>query len=101
MHFVESDGSELASLWQWTLMPGDTHESDAHSPGTKEILHVIRGTVTLGMSVDSIDLSAGETFAFAGDQPHSYANTGTETATFILTVSESDVGIMSEGNQHG
>ena len=101
MHFVESDGSELASLWQWTLMPGDTHESDAHSPGTKEILHVVRGTVTLGMSVDRVDLSAGaRPSLLLATNPTRMRILG-ETATFMLTVSEPDVGIMSEGNQHG
>jgi DNA-binding XRE family transcriptional regulator/quercetin dioxygenase-like cupin family protein len=92
---------DVLALWQWTLMLGDVHESDAHSLGTREILHVVGGTVTLGMSAERLELGAGDTIAFAGDQPHSYANAGIETATFTLTVSEPGVGITSSGSQHG
>jgi transcriptional regulator with XRE-family HTH domain len=86
---------DILELWQWTLPPGDIHESPAHSPGTREILHVTGGTVTLTTGPDATALATGDTYAFDGDQPHSYANTSTHQATFTLAVFEPDVGAPS------
>ena len=91
---------DVLALWQWTLAPGDVHKSDAHSPGTREILHVISGMVTITLTGEPLQLSTGDTLTFAGDQPHSYANPGSEIATFSLTVSEPDVGAPHPGNRH-
>jgi transcriptional regulator with XRE-family HTH domain len=83
---------DVLELWQWVLHPGDVHESPAHSPGTREILHVTGGTLTLTTGPDTITLSTGDTYAFSGDQPHRYANTSAHQATFTLAVFEPDVG---------
>ena len=37
---------DVVELWDWTLGPGDTHVSEAHTAGTKELLQVQEGTVT-------------------------------------------------------
>lgn len=92
---------DVLALWEWTLAPGDVHESDAHSPGTKEILHVTAGVVTLTIGEDRVQLATGDTFTFAGDRFHAYANDGTDTVTFTLAVSEPDVGTGLQGSQHG
>jgi transcriptional regulator with XRE-family HTH domain len=78
----------VLALWSWRLMPGDTHASNAHPAGTREILHVTSGAITLSISSDPMELSEGDTFSFGGDQPHSYANAGHEPATFTLVVSQ-------------
>ncbi len=44
---VGSDERDHLELWHWTLAPGDDHGSDAHAPGTREMVHVIAGTLTL------------------------------------------------------
>ena len=38
---------DVLELWDWTLAPGDRHDSEAHVRGTKEILQVREGTVTV------------------------------------------------------
>ena len=38
---------DVVELWDWTLGPGDQHTSDAHAPGTKELLQVHEGKVTV------------------------------------------------------
>ncbi|MBD4633520.1 XRE family transcriptional regulator, partial [Xanthomonas citri pv. citri] len=38
---------EVVELWDWTLAPSERHDSEAHSDGTRELLHVQEGTVTV------------------------------------------------------
>ena len=35
---------DVVELWDWTMAPGDQHVSEAHSPGTMELLQVQEGT---------------------------------------------------------
>jgi transcriptional regulator with XRE-family HTH domain len=77
---------DLTELWDWTLGPGDAHTSDAHTPGTKELLQVQRGTVRLEAAGELADLAAGDAATFPGDVTHGYANPGPEPARFTLAV---------------
>src|SRR5699024_1972064 len=38
---------DVVELWEWTLGPGDRHESEAHVRGTTELVQVLDGTLTL------------------------------------------------------
>jgi transcriptional regulator with XRE-family HTH domain len=91
---------DVLELWAWTLQPLDIHESPAHTPGTREILHVSAGAVTLKTGLDTIELAVGDTYAFDGDQRHSYANTSDHQATFTLAVFEPAVGTKSAREEH-
>lgn len=83
---------DVVELWDWTLGPGDAHVSEAHTPGTKELLQVQEGMVTLEVADQSVILDAGDAVAFPGDVAHSYANPGTQPARFSLAVFEPGVG---------
>ncbi|MHC5557757.1 helix-turn-helix domain-containing protein [Kocuria sp. U4B] len=83
---------DVVELWDWTLGPGDRHGSEAHTPGTKELLQVQQGTITVQVAEQSIVLEAGDAVSFPGDVVHAYANPGTGTARFSLTVYEPGVG---------
>jgi quercetin dioxygenase-like cupin family protein len=83
---------DVVELWDWTLGPGDHHESEAHAPGTKELLQVQQGTITVEVAGQPVSLGAGDAVAFPGDAAHSYANPGTEPARFSLAVFEPGVG---------
>jgi transcriptional regulator with XRE-family HTH domain len=83
---------DVVELWDWTLGPGDRHGSEAHAPGTKELLQVQEGTVTVEVGDRSTDLAAGDAISFPGDVAHAYANPGTRPARFVLTVFEPGVG---------
>jgi transcriptional regulator with XRE-family HTH domain len=83
---------DVGELWDWTLGPGDQHVSEAHTPGTKELLQVLEGTITVEVADQSIILHAGDAVAFPGDVAHSYASPGTQRARFSLAVFEPGVG---------
>jgi transcriptional regulator with XRE-family HTH domain len=83
---------DVLELWDWTLAPGDRHDSEAHVRGTKEILQVREGTVTVRVADQCEVLEIGDAISFASDVAHSYANEGAEPARFSLTVFEPGVG---------
>ena len=92
---------DVVELWDWTLGPGDRHASEAHAPGTKELVHVQDGSITVEVADQSVTLDAGDAVAFPGDVAHSYANPGTQPARFSLAVFEPGVGAgapRSEGS---
>lgn len=86
---------DVLELWDWTLAVGDRHNSEAHVRGTKEILQVREGTVTVAVADQVEVLAVGDAISFASDVAHSYANEGTEPARFSLTVFEPGVGVGS------
>jgi quercetin dioxygenase-like cupin family protein len=87
-----TESPDVVELWDWTLGAGDRHESEAHSPGTKELLQVQAGTVSVVVAGEEFILEAGDAVSFPGDAAHSYANTGSEPARFSLAVFEPGVG---------
>jgi transcriptional regulator with XRE-family HTH domain len=87
---------DVVELWDWTLAPGDRHESEAHTPGTRELLQVLEGTITIELDDETITLDAGDAVAFASDVPHAYLNLGDHTARFSLAVFEPGVGTRTE-----
>jgi len=81
-----SDPRPSLELWRWTLRPGEKRESDAHAPGTKEIVYVQEGTLTLGVGGRTDLVEEGAAAVFVGDRPHSYANTGDGDIHFLMAV---------------
>jgi transcriptional regulator with XRE-family HTH domain len=82
---------DVVELWDWTLSPGDAHVSEAHARGTKELVQVQHGMITVEVAGQSVTLEAGDAVAFSGDVAHSYANPGTQPARFCLAVFEPGV----------
>ena len=83
---------DVVELWDWTLGPADHHAGEAHAPGTRELLQVQQGTLTVAVDGGTFHLGAGDALSFPGDVEHSYANPGTEPARFVLAVFEPGVG---------
>ena len=92
---------DVLELWDWTLGLGDQHRSEAHTAGTKELIQVLEGAVTLQVADQSIVLQVGDAVSFPGDVAHAYANSGTEAARFSLTVFEPGVGSSAGTEAHG
>jgi transcriptional regulator with XRE-family HTH domain len=83
---------DVVELWDWTLGPGDRHASEGHTPGTKELVQVQQGTITVETGDQSVWLDAGDAVAFPGDVPHAYVHAGDGEARFSLAVFEPGVG---------
>ena len=81
-----SDPRPSLEMWRWELRPGEVRESDAHVPGTKEIVYVERGALTLEVDGRSDVVTAGAAAVFVGDRPHAYANRGKDDVHFIMAV---------------
>jgi transcriptional regulator with XRE-family HTH domain len=63
-------------LWDWSLDARGTHRSEAHRAGTREVVHVRRGTLELDLEGDRHLVAEGSTAVFTADLPHEYRNTG-------------------------
>lgn len=83
---------DVVELWDWTLASGEQHSSEAHTSGTKELVQVHEGTMTVQVAEESVSLEIGDALAFPGDVAHSYTNDGDLPARFSLAVFEPDVG---------
>jgi quercetin dioxygenase-like cupin family protein len=70
------------------MQPGDEYESEAHRPGTRELLHVIDGRLRLTVDEDNRVLVEGEAASFDAGVPHRYANEGKVPLRFMMTVLE-------------
>lgn len=98
---AHTDPPDVVELWDWTLMPGDRHASEAHQAGTRELIQVRDGSLTVEVADDAVVLEPGDALAFSGAVAHAYANTGPGTARFSLAVFQPDVGSDREENRHG
>ena len=88
-----TDPPDVTELWDWTLGPGESHSSEAHAAGTRELLLVLDGEVELRAGQHAEVLATGDSASFAGDLPHGYANpSSARVARFALTVFEPAVG---------
>jgi transcriptional regulator with XRE-family HTH domain len=71
-----------AELYELRLAARAVHASDAHAPGTREILVVLSGQVRLRIGDVSHDLAPGDSVSFAADKPHVYENPGTTESRY-------------------
>ncbi|WP_417209806.1 helix-turn-helix domain-containing protein [Antarctobacter sp.] len=83
-------GATMFELWSWTLMPGETYDADAHSPGTRELISVISGRLGVTVGDTSVTLNAGEAVRLVTDRRHSYTCAGDAPVEFSMAVLESD-----------
>ena len=84
---------DVVELWDWTLAAGDNYPSEPHSAGTRELVHVHSGLLTIEVAGQRVDLQPGDAASFAGDIPHAYRNPGEHPVHFSLSVFEPGVGI--------
>src|SRR6266480_5308543 len=84
---------DVTELWDWTLGPGESHSTEAHAAGTRELLLVLDGQLELRVGQHAEVLATGDSASFAGDLAHEYVNAGSaQVARFALTVFEPAVG---------
>jgi transcriptional regulator with XRE-family HTH domain len=83
---VGSGTREQVELWDATLAPSDGYQGEPHPAGTRELLLVIDGELT--MEVDGVphQVGPGDAIAFVADCPHAYRNTGEVPVRFAMAV---------------
>ncbi|WP_433516130.1 helix-turn-helix domain-containing protein [Nonomuraea sp. CA-143628] len=85
---VGADTPMILELWDWRLAPGRHHDGDAHPPGTREMLTVLEGELTLTVYGRSHVVTADSAVLFTADRPHRYANLGSEELRLVMVVAE-------------
>ena len=83
---------DVVELWDWVLAPGERHDSEAHASGTRELLQVQEGALTIEVDGDHYGLGVGDALTFHGDASHAYVNSTADRVRFLLTVFEPGVG---------
>lgn len=76
----------FVELWEWQLAPRDAHPSAEHAPGTRELLHVLDGAVTLSIDGTDYTAEAGQTLQFRADRAHTYRNDGPVATRLVMVV---------------
>jgi transcriptional regulator with XRE-family HTH domain len=70
---VHAEGREHRSeLFELSLPAGVEQRTDAHLPGTREVVVCVRGRVRAGPLGEEADLGPGDAVWFAADAPHRY-----------------------------
>lgn len=83
---VGTDRSEHVELWRWHLASGDDHASEGHVVGTRELLAVLSGTLTLEVGGDQHVVAQGGAVLFDADRPHRYLNAHKRALDLVLVV---------------
>ena len=77
---------EKLELWSWRLTWDAEYSSKAHPAGTREIIWVTSGSLTVACGdVDAV-VSAGDCVVFEADQQHTYRNAGRRVCEFTMIV---------------
>ena len=79
--------SPEAELLSYFVPPGarSSHFA-AHSAGTREIFHILSGSLQVHTAQEIVDLNAGDTAMLRVDMEHWFINNGQEPARVILMV---------------
>ncbi|MCE8019271.1 helix-turn-helix transcriptional regulator [Halomonas sp. MCCC 1A11036] len=78
------DHPQVDAYWM-RCAPHTLRLAEPHTPGARETLTLISGTLEAGPEGDTHTLSAGESLTFAADRPHLY-RTGDTWATLLLSI---------------
>src|SRR5262245_4826616 len=76
-------------LWDWTLEPGDAYEGQIHTEGSRELLYVLEGEMTLVLDHrHHIALPQHAAALYTADRPNRIENSGAEPARVIMVYVE-------------
>jgi quercetin dioxygenase-like cupin family protein len=75
---------DIVEFWEWILQPGDNHASTDHPPGTRELLHVLSGVLTVTADGTDFSVDSGQTIDFVADSAHGYRNDGDRPARVLM-----------------
>lgn len=79
-------GLNEVELWDWRLAPHEAYASDDHKPGTREVITVLTGTITVSVGGEEHTVYAGQTIDLTADRAHGYQNLTDTPARFTMLV---------------
>lgn len=74
--------SPQVEVYELRLAARSTHQSEAHAPGTHELVIVLTGQLRLSVDDERFDLGTGDSISFAADRTHSYENPASSEARY-------------------
>ncbi|HEY8471421.1 MAG TPA: XRE family transcriptional regulator [Natronosporangium sp.] len=77
---------DFVEVWEWRLEPGERHDSAEHPPGTREVLYVLTGELTVVAAGADHRVAAGQTVDFRADRWHGYRNDGSTPTRVVMVV---------------
>jgi transcriptional regulator with XRE-family HTH domain len=80
------NGPERVELWEWRLGPHDRYDSPDHPVGTRELVHVLSGELTVTVDGTEHEVHAGETIDFQADKAHAYRNNAEHPVRLLMVV---------------
>ncbi|MCU1455830.1 MAG: transcriptional regulator [Acidimicrobiales bacterium] len=83
---VGTDRREHVELWRWHIAAGDHHASEGHLSGTRELLTVVTGRLTLEVGDERHEVARGGAVLFEADRAHTYRNDGRTPLDLVLVV---------------
>jgi quercetin dioxygenase-like cupin family protein len=87
---VGSGTSQQVELWDVRMLPGDGYASEGHPSGTRELLLVLDGELTMELDGTAYKVAAGDAIGFVADIPHAYRNLGDAPLRYSLSVIHRD-----------
>ena len=77
-------GGGTVELWEWSLAPGERYAAEPDRPGTRVLLYVAAGTLTLEAGGGAATVDEGGLADFASDRAYAYANPGAVPLRFVV-----------------
>ena len=69
-------------VYELRVAPRATHASEAHAPGTRELVIVLAGQLKLRVEGVVYEIAAGDWVSFSADKAHAYENPGAVEARY-------------------
>jgi transcriptional regulator with XRE-family HTH domain len=85
---VGSDPPQHLELWDWRMQPGEGYSGEPHPLGSREMVWVLDGELTLDVGGEAATVPTGGAALFLADRPHSYTNAGSVELRFAMAVTQ-------------
>lgn len=79
-------GQRMMDFFEMWLAPGDRYQGEPDQPGTRELVYLVSGVLTLEHEDGVRSLMARDSIAFASDRQYAFRNDGPGPACFLLSV---------------
>lgn len=87
-----TDSAPLVELWHWRLADLERYRSEAHPPGTIEMITVTSGRLVIELGGEEYVCAPGDTAVFVADRQHAYCGAAeSEATTFLMVVRQPSV----------